>query len=784
MNKYAYAYFDTNGILKEFIIDPSVRKGNVNINKIYIVWNNPQPHDYLAQTFINTDLQDAEWSTPTIIRETGNESFVLPVIQDYDPKYFKYGKTYENDANTLVALVDISDSLIDNANIGLSILAMNDTNENDEYDPEDQLVMYLGILTYHVENTGLNFPIELNKSQFYFLMEKISEVVNDFYSKEEINTLLNNKADKIGPMPYYYVEPTDNIINFVNTNNVSGKPLFLFIDSNVLYGSFKFVENSRYDVKFVVFPDGYIYSSSFDLLNLSFSNLLTYRQYLEKEWHKVNTITSSSTNTNYPSAKAVWDLVQDLKTKAFIKVDTTTYPTLEDFLESVGEEGYIYLYPLNDSDNNYYQYIYEDSQWIDLGTTGLDLNNYYDKTEINNLLDTKADVTDVYDKSTVNGLLSYKEDIANKVTSLSSSNTNVQYPSAKAVYDLSEELREVAEGKCTTYILEYNPNLQDLIEYAWRNCIYIDNNGEIQHFSSDSEIETWITGKTLVNSSFNSQNAIITISKIWGDDTDISYFVCSIREGTLFVTLEQLAHLVKLGDIVLIRETDVPDRWVAGISFETADTNLSLSFSKLETSKVDLNNYYTKSEADANIPLHQANTILITDALTNINGWFLSNYTAISVTSGGYNYYQIIYQNTGTITEEQVKTYMKAMTGSELIPVYDYNFPVNTYFIMSNGSIWKPQYDNVNGLRLYKASGDLLTNDKSLIPDTDNAYDVGSSTKRIRDLYLSRNLSDGTNSVTVAHLAQNTPTQWYGTQAEYDNLGTYDNNIIYNILES
>lgn len=770
MNKYAYAYFDTNGTLKEFIIDPSVRKGNVNINKIYIVWNNPQPHDYLAQAFINTDLQDAEWSTPTIIRETGNESFVLPVIQDYDPKYFKYGKTYENDANTLVALVDISDSLIDDANIGLSILAMNDTNENEEYDPEDQLVMYLGILTYHVENTGLNFPIELNKSQFYFLMEKISEVVNDFYSKEEINTLLNNKADKIGPMPYYYVEPTDNIINFINSNNVSGKPLFLFIDSNILYGSFKFVENSRYDIKFVVFPDGYIYSSSFDLLNLSFSNLLIYRKYLEKEWHKVNTITSSSTNANYPSAKAVWDLVQDLKTKAFIKVDTTVYPTLEDFLESVGEEGYIYLYPLNDSDNNYYQYIYENSQWIDLGTTGLDLNNYYDKTEINNLLNDKANVADVYDKSTVNSLLSYKEDIANKVA-LSSDNTNTQYPNAKSVWDAIVDVRETAEGKSATYVISYNA---EPIVNQWANYYYFDSNDELISFASQAEFETWLETGNCVNDAFNSDNNFVTLNQSNGY-SNVDYIIIEASSNPLHIgkkiigRLFNLSHIFKMGDNFYILEIGKPDRWIEFVVPANVDNNAQISFSILETTKPDLTNYYTKSEADANVPLHQANTILITDALTNINSRSLSNYTANSVTSGGYNYYQITYQGTGTITEEQAKTYMKSMTGSELIPVYDYNFPVNTYFIMSNGSIWKPQYDNVNGLRLYKTGGDLLTNDKSLIPDTNNTYDLGSNSYKYKDIW-------GANLKGFATI----------TQAQYDALvsgGTVDANTFYFIEE-
>ena len=45
----------------------------------------------------------------------------------------------------------------------------------------------------------------------------------------------------------------------------------------------------------------------------------------------------------------------------YTKVDTTTYPTLNSFLTSTGEEGYIYLYPIDTSDESkgYYQYIQE-----------------------------------------------------------------------------------------------------------------------------------------------------------------------------------------------------------------------------------------------------------------------------------------------------------------------------------------------------------------------------------------------------------------------------------------
>lgn len=62
---------------------------------------------------------------------------------------------------------------------------------------------------------------------------------------------------------------------------------------------------------------------------------------------------------------------------------------------------------------------------------------------------------------------------------------------------------------------------------------------------------------------------------------------------------------------------------------------------------------------------------------------------------------------------------------------------------------------------------------RHMLPSTGSTYDIGTSTYKWKDGYFSGNV-----------YAQNTPTQWYGTQTEYDALGTYDNDTIYNILES
>lgn len=91
-------------------------------------------------------------------------------------------------------------------------------------------------------------------------------------------------------------------------------------------------------------------------------------------------------NDDAVSKKYTDDKIKDILQKSFQKVDTTTYPTLEDFLGSTGDEGYIYLYPVDLSESptfesGYYQYIWEDNGWVSLGTTKIDTSSFEVKFE-------------------------------------------------------------------------------------------------------------------------------------------------------------------------------------------------------------------------------------------------------------------------------------------------------------------------------------------------------------------------------------------------------------------
>lgn len=115
------------------------------------------------------------------------------------------------------------------------------------------------------------------------------------------------------------------------------------------------------------------------------------------------------------------------------------------------------------------------------------------------------------------------------------------------------------------------------------------------------------------------------------------------------------------------------------------------------------------------------------------------------------------------------------------------DFGVKTEGRTNTSYIETDSYDgvtfNVNGVKPLTIYDNGIYVSTSTLPNANGSFDLGKPQNKWKDLYLTGNISDGTNSVTVAHLATNTPAQWYGTQAEYDALGTYDSNTIYNIFE-
>ena len=127
------------------------------------------------------------------------------------------------------------------------------------------------------------------------------------------------------------------------------------------------------------------------------------------------------------------------------------------------------------------------------------------------------------------------------------------------------------------------------------------------------------------------------------------------------------------------------------------------SFYTEETEEIGADVHFASKEwVKPSIPKFQSGLSVIKDLTTNINGWELTNYDYEEVTISTYPAYKITTAGGETLTEAQARAYMRCMSGSDFLPTYDFNRPINSLFITAAGKILKPQFDNSNGLLLFK----------------------------------------------------------------------------------
>ena len=135
--------------------------------------------------------------------------------------------------------------------------------------------------------------------------------------------------------------------------------------------------------------------------------------------------------------------------------------------------------------------------------------------------------------------------------------------------------------------------------------------------------------------------------------------------------------------------------------------DLYLSGNLIGSSKsVSIDDIALSSEFETETSKNQSTSVIVGNAITNINGRVFQNYTANLVTAGGYTFYQIL-KNGSNPTEDEAKEYMRYMTGSTFLPTYNYDFPKQTIFTFADRSTWKPQYSSSDGLRLYRLTTSL-----------------------------------------------------------------------------
>lgn len=290
---------------------------------------------------------------------------------------------------------------------------------------------------------------EYNKQDLATHLHKIyicleDGVTGEFDSSKwmEVNLeqLLWNKNDKVGPLPKYTVSANDTILDFINANQLTfNTPILLSIGEEKLVGTvfyFTSYENGI-GVNLKSLTSNYAYYTSFttDVENKKFGDIIynTAKTYFEKQENKVTSLSASSTDTEYPSAKCVYDILNNNNIFPYeVYGNTNIFTFVDEHPEIAGK--IILLKYKQEVFNNGIMYIgkvsystyggakYSNFQFCDIGTNKI----YYGNHEAILLF------SGIFND---NNLIKF-EDLSNKVTSLSASSTNKQYPSAKAVWDV------------------------------------------------------------------------------------------------------------------------------------------------------------------------------------------------------------------------------------------------------------------------------------------------------------------------------------------------------------
>lgn len=164
--------------------------------------------------------------------------------------------------------------------------------------------------------------------------------------------------------------------------------------------------------------------------------------------NKTTSLSSSSTNTQYPSAKVVYDALNDKV--AYVELS----PGLNVQSGTITQEQYDLLFNSKEAiigikigiDIKFYKKTrtlgttaYFEYEVKDVANGNTNVGITHDQIRILDDLSwnfTSVLITRVYTNTQTDTLLSAKENTSNKVTSISSSSTDDEYPSAKCVYDI------------------------------------------------------------------------------------------------------------------------------------------------------------------------------------------------------------------------------------------------------------------------------------------------------------------------------------------------------------
>lgn len=381
-----------------------------------------------------------------------------------------------------------------------------------------------------------------------------------------------------------------------------------------------------------------------------------------------------------------------------------------------------------------------------------------------------------------------------------------------------QDIREVAEGKTQSFSLSYLDTVAVVQAYLTANPDkkIVDESGN--DITSDFLANEY--SGIIDNSIFNSQNASLT-------PTSPTYLLCESStnvpyDSDISYVLVEVAK-IKTGDIILVVETDVPDRWyrisdgsflkleVALSNYVDLTTAQTITGVKTFNSQVNVSTINGTSQVVYTINNSTKYVVSNSDITTRIPIKPSSGYESVDFGSttqkwkDAYFSGQVYAQNTfnvinasdiisNTLTQEQYDLITNGkptltigtttvggnalqpgtlFTTPTLVSGYYYGLVVSTltnaktiiyqYYIDGNKKIYLSNFNNIRVFGIDQVNGKQFP-----------TYPATNASPQVPTI-----APNGGALSWETHMHE-----WYGTQAEYDALSSYDSNTIYNILES
>ena len=494
----------------------------------------------------NETTQLWEVSGVPVIESTG----AIKLAINYTPmgRYENYNDAISTYQDVLAALGDKLDTI--KGIVGVSGLSQVDTTEYDE-----------GQLFFDVDTKNI---YKLESGEFVKINNKLEIVDVSGYEYEEL-------FEMFGTQPFMsYFEETTNLAVYQfkqNGNDLGGYSLYVW-----------------------TYKDGCLYMPHVDM-----SAIFSIDDFTNLEYEKAPVITISSASGTLSDL----DYEKVLQPNATIKYRDNIYTRTNE------DEDYVYFAKINVDIDTTQRVTRIGKSVITLTKSTQTLSNsfntdsFYDTVEINRLLSQKQD-------KLVSGT---NIKTINNISLLGSGNIEIQGGSGDAEWgsiggniadqtDLQnefQEVREIATGRTRSAIISYLKEAPT--EQTFSQRPFYDLRG--------NRIETWsdfvafVNGRTFANSKFNSQSDDIEID--YDEYIIFNYHTSQIvYRGDEAYEVDTSSGCLNEGDIIIVKETTdqqgetIPDRWVY-ISDQT------LVCSKLETSKVNLDNYSTKTETSTEV---------------------------------------------------------------------------------------------------------------------------------------------------------------------------------------